>query len=138
MTLGSLSSDGWGCVSVLLTVWHKMFIVDLWAVGLSRVLVSIWIPLGEHILINIHCTQEFSGSPVSWTWCSHPKDPGPTLGQGIKSPEAMQHGQRKKKKKGKENKQNLRQLGETKTNSNNNNNTYTDKVIQTSKQIQDK
>lgn len=54
MTLGSLSSDGWGCVSVLLIVRHKMFIVDLQAVGLSQVLVSIWIPLGEHILINIH------------------------------------------------------------------------------------
>ena len=54
MTLGSLSSDGWGCVSVLLIIWHKVFTVDLQAVGLSRVLVSIWILLGENLLINIH------------------------------------------------------------------------------------
>ena len=43
--MGSLSFDGWGCVSVLLIIWHKVFTVDLQAVGLSWVLVSIWIPL---------------------------------------------------------------------------------------------
>ena len=30
------------------------------------------------MLINILCTWEFSGSPLSWAWRSHSGGPGPT------------------------------------------------------------
>lgn len=49
------------------------------------------------MLINISRTWEFSGSPLSWPWCSHSGGPGPTSDLGIKNPQAVQHSQRKKK-----------------------------------------
>ena len=55
--------------------------------------------MGELMLINILCAWEFSGSPLSWTWCSHSGGPGPTPDLGIKNPQAVQHSQRKKKMK---------------------------------------
>lgn len=53
----------------------------------------------ELLLINILCTWEFSGSPLSWAWCSHSGGPGPTPDMEIKNPQAIQHSQRKKKTK---------------------------------------
>ena len=99
MTLGSLSSDGWGRVSVLLSVWHKMFIVDLWAVGLSRVLVSIWIPLGEQTPIHITWASDFSSNTASWTQHFHIGSPGQTLARVPKTykPHSVARGKKRTK-----------------------------------------
>ena len=78
--------------------------------------------MGELMLINILCTWEFSGSPLSWTWwCSHSGGPGPTPDLGIKNPQAVQHSQRKKKMKEKNtDKENPRLITkQTETNKNN-------------------
>lgn len=73
------------------------------------------------MLINISCTWEFSGSPLSWTWCSHSGGPGPTSDLGIKNPQAVQHSQRKKKIKEKNtDEENPRMITkQTETNKNN-------------------
>ena len=99
-TLGRLSADGWGCVPVLLVVWCYVSSTGACRqLGGIQILVLKWIPPGKHMPINIPWAWEFSGSPASWTQCSHPRGPGPTPGQGTKSPQATQWGQRKKKEK---------------------------------------
>ena len=76
-----------------------------------------WIPTGEHMLINIPWAWELPHGPPSCTQCSHSGDPGPSLGWGTKSPQAVLHCQwksKEKKKKEKEtDKQNPRQITKT-------------------------
>ena len=53
ITLGSLFSDGWACVPIVLVVWPEAF--QYWRlqiVGWGQFLVPIWRPLGELRLIN--------------------------------------------------------------------------------------
>lgn len=100
-----MSANGWDCVPVFLVIWQ--WGVQHWslqAVVWSQVLVSRWIPMGEHKPINISWAQEVSDGPVSWTQCSHPGGPRLIPGQATKCPQAVQHGQRIKVKKGKGNK----------------------------------
>ena len=53
-TLGRLSADGWGCVSILLVVWPVAFQYrSLLAVGCGQVFLSKWGPPGELTPINI-------------------------------------------------------------------------------------
>ena len=53
-TLGSLSSDGWGCVSVLLVVWPEAFQYrSLQHVGWGQVFVTRWGRSGELTPIHI-------------------------------------------------------------------------------------
>ena len=61
MILGSLSANGWGCVPVLLVVWHCSLLVVEW----SWVLALRWRSLGELLPFDIMWGQEVSGGPVS-------------------------------------------------------------------------
>ena len=62
MILGSFSANGWGCVPVLLVVWHGMSsMVFEW----SWVLVLRWRSLGEVSLIDITWGRVVSGGPMS-------------------------------------------------------------------------
>ena len=147
--MGSVASGGvlWGVCELSMTLATCLLMVGLcsclpgclaWSVQhwslkggwWSLLLVSRWIPPGEHMLINIPWAQEFSGGPASWTQCSHPGGSGLTSGRGTKSPQAALCGQRKKKEKKKKrkrkqtDKQNPRQTAKTLTNSNNNNTTH--------------
>ena len=49
MILGSLSANGWGCVPVLLVVWHCSLLVVEW----SWVLALRWRSLGELLPFDI-------------------------------------------------------------------------------------
>ena len=67
MVLGSLSANGWGCVPVLLVVWHRVSSTD-WSLLVfewSWVLALRWRSLGELSLIDITWGQEVSGGPMS-------------------------------------------------------------------------
>ena len=65
--LGSLSVNGWGCVPVLLVVWHGAGVQhwSLLAIGWSWVLALKRRSLGELMLIDITWGQEVSGGPMS-------------------------------------------------------------------------
>ena len=54
MTLGSLSSDGWGCVTILLVVWPEAFQHwNLQVFGWGRVFVLKWGPLGDQYQLSL-------------------------------------------------------------------------------------
>ena len=60
MILGSLSANGWGCVPVLLVVWHGVSSTgDCWVLALRRR------SLEELSPIDITWGQEVSGGPMS-------------------------------------------------------------------------
>ena len=66
LILSSLSSNGWGCVPVLLVVWHGG--VQHWSllvVEWSWVLAVRWRSLGELSLIDVTWGWEVSGGPLS-------------------------------------------------------------------------
>ena len=66
MILGSLCANGWGCVSVLLVVWHGASSTGTcWPLCGSWVLALRWRSLGELLPIDVMCGQEVSGVPVS-------------------------------------------------------------------------
>ena len=66
MILGSLSASGWGCVPVLLVVWHGASSTgSLLDVGWSWVLALRWRSLRELSQIDITWGREVSGGPVS-------------------------------------------------------------------------
>ena len=65
MILGSLSANGWGCVPVLLVVWHGVSSTGAcWSLS-GAVLALRWRSLGEVSPIDIMWDQEVSGGPVS-------------------------------------------------------------------------
>ena len=61
--LGSLSANGWGCVPVLLVVWHRVSVQpwSLLIIEWSWVLVLRQRSLGEFSLIDITWSWEVSG-----------------------------------------------------------------------------
>ena len=64
MILGSLSANGWGCVPVLLVVWHRVFsTVACWSLSGAGSLS--WRYLGELSPFDITWSQEVSGGPMS-------------------------------------------------------------------------
>ena len=71
MILGSLSATGWGCVPVLLVVWHRVYSTEAcWS--LSEAGSSCWDgDLWE--IFAVWYYVELGGLlwPVSWSWLSH-------------------------------------------------------------------
>ena len=84
MILGSLSANGWGCVPVLLVVWHRVSSTGAcWS--WRWVWVLRWRSLWELSLIDITWGREVSGDPMSWTWLSNLRGSGLTAGQSTKT-----------------------------------------------------
>ena len=66
MILGSLSASLWGCVPVLLVVWHEVSSHwSLLVIEWSWVFALRWRFLGELFLIGITWGLEVSGGPMS-------------------------------------------------------------------------
>ena len=65
MILGSLSANGWGCIPVLLVVWHGVSSTGACWLEWSWVLTLRRISLGEVLLTDIMWGQEVSGDPMS-------------------------------------------------------------------------
>ena len=65
MILGSLSANRWGCVHVLLVVWHGASSTEAWWLLGGWVLVLRRRSLEELSLIDIAQGWEVSGGPVS-------------------------------------------------------------------------
>ena len=66
MTLGSLSANGWGCVPVLLVVWHRVSSAcSLLVVEWSWVLALRWRSLGDISQFDITLSWEVSVGPMS-------------------------------------------------------------------------
>ena len=75
-----------------------------------------WRPSWEFSLINTPWAQEFSGSLVSWTQCSCPRDSGPISHWGIKIPQPFVMTIKGIKMKYKKNKQKNIKTNEPQTN----------------------
>ena len=61
MILGSLCALGWGCVPVLLVVWHRVSsTVACWLLNALR-----WRSLGELSPFDITWSHEVAGGPMS-------------------------------------------------------------------------
>ena len=66
MILGSLSANWWGCVPVLLVVWHRVSsTVALLVIEWSWVLALRWRSLGELLPFDIMWGWEVSGGQMS-------------------------------------------------------------------------
>ena len=65
MILGTLSDNGWGCVPVLLVVWHRVSSTVAWVIKWSWVLALRWRSLGDLSPFDITWSQEVSGGPIS-------------------------------------------------------------------------
>ena len=76
--MGSLSTNDWVCILVLLVVWVRHSALGEASRGVVPSLGYRWRSLWEFPLINTPWDQEFSSSLVSWTQDSHPRASGST------------------------------------------------------------
>ena len=91
MILGSLSANGWGCVPVLLVVWHGTSSTGacwpLVELGLSIEMVVSGRALANWYFVGL---GGLSCGPTSWTRLSHLQGSGLTPGQSTKTLSATQ------------------------------------------------
>ena len=57
MILGSLSVNGWGCVPVLLVVWHRVSSTGAW-----------WSLSGAGLGIEMEISVRYSPFDITWSW----------------------------------------------------------------------
>ena len=98
MIIGSLSANRWGCVPILLVVWHGAS--NCWPFGEACLNAEMEIS-GRALASWYYVGREVSGGQVSWTWLSHLRGSGLTPGQSTKTLLATQlrrKGRRKERK----------------------------------------
>ena len=94
MILGSLSANGWGCVPVLLVVWHRVSsTVACWSLSGAGSSVEVEVS-GRAFAFWYYVEWEVSGGPMSWTRLSQFRGTDLTHGSEEK-------GEKKKERKNK-------------------------------------
>ena len=79
VSVGSLSADDWVCVFVMLLIWVRHPALCVASSLVASDLGQRWKPSWEFSVISTLWDQEFSGSLVSWTQCSHSRESCPFL-----------------------------------------------------------